>query len=310
MRPLPARGSCQDKGAILEARMNFRRLLSSGLRFPSTAKTGQSKNDISPTQVLDHYVSKYPSAQNAIDLIPGWNHAFPAEAGVVAGDAHFYHDTRIDWCIEKAAPLTGKTVLELGPLEAMHTYMLAKAGPAHIDAVEANALAYMRCLIAKEILGIANTSFWLGDFNAWLETSTRHYDLIVASGVLYHSADPVRLLELIATSAEALYVWTHYFDNAAMPPDDPRRGAFSGCVEPRLFRDLPVELHERSYHQAWRDPKFCGGLQDRHYWMTKSDIVRLLDRLDFDAEIAHDLPEHPHGPSMSVFARRRASSAA
>ena len=204
-----------------------------------------------------------------------------------------YGDGRIEWCLAEVGSAAGKTILELGPLEGMHTYMLAKAGAAHIDAVEANALAFMRCLITKEIPQIPNASFFLGDFNLWLDQPPRRYDLIVASGVLYHSADPIRLIELIARDADSFYIWTHYFDDAAMNANDKRRVPFSGRVERRMFRDLPIALHERGYFGAWRDPKFCGGFQDRHYWMTKGDILAIIDALGFAAVTAHDEPNHP-----------------
>jgi hypothetical protein len=257
------------------------------------------------TKTLDHYVATFPTWQNAIDVVPGWNHAFPPAAGVTAGPGHMYEDSRISWCLEKMGTLHGKHVLELGPLEGMHTYMLSRAQPDKIDAIEANALAFLRCLVTKEVLALDKASFRLGDFNAWLEKSGVRYDLIVASGVLYHSSDPIRLLELIGSSSDCFYLWTHYFDSNAMGIDDDRRVPFSGRVEVRDYNGLRLELHERSYYAAWKDPKFCGGFQDRHYWMTKQDILRLANRIGFDTEIAHDEPEHVNGPSCSIFARRR-----
>jgi hypothetical protein len=254
--------------------------------------------------VLDHYVTKYPGPQNAVDAVPGWNHAFPPETGVSAGPAHFYQDSRIAWCLNEVGPLDNRVVLELGPLEGMHSYMLAKAGAHHVDAIEANALAYVRCLITKEILQIENVAFHLGDFNLWLENPPRRYDLIIASGVLYHSADPIKLLERIARNADTFYIWTHYFDSEAMKEDDLRRVPFSGKIEQRSFQDLSIQLFERSYFQAWRDPRFCGGFQDRHYWMTKQDILAILATLGFTSVTAHDEPAHPNGPSLSIFARR------
>ena len=42
-------------------------------------------------------------------------------------------------------------------------------------------------------------TFLLGDFVKHLETHPdERYDMVLASGVLYHSTDPVHLLELIA----------------------------------------------------------------------------------------------------------------
>jgi hypothetical protein len=265
-------------------------------------------------RVLDAYVEAAPSRQHAIDMIPGWNHAFPPEYEVTAGPAHMHEDSRIHWAVEQFGGLEGKTVLELGPLEGAHTALMERLGARRLDAVEANKLAYLRCLIAKEIYWLRRSRFHLGDFVAHLETDRRRHDLIVACGVLYHMKDPPRLLELIAARTNAVYIWTHYFSEEAMPPGDRRRVAFRSPKPPRQenirevrFHGLDLTLRERSYHKAWEDSAFCGGPIDLHYWMEKSEILAALRALGFDdIRVAHDDPEHVNGPAMSIFARRGA----
>ena len=257
------------------------------------------------SSVLDHYVIKPPSAQNAIDSVPGWTSAMPPETGLRAGAATLFADARIAWLLQDCVQIAGKSVLELGPLEGLHTYMLARAGAAKIDAIEANALAFVRCLITKEVLKIERANFFLGDFLAGLDATSERYDLVVASGVLYHSQDPVRLLELIAAKADTLYLWTHYFDETAMPKDDLRRLPFSETSKVREACGVTVRLYERSYQKAWRDPSFCGGMHNMHYWMERTDLLNLLTALGFGRlSIQHEEPDHQNGPSFSIFAER------
>jgi Methyltransferase domain len=256
--------------------------------------------------ILDEYVDAFPSPQNAIDLIAGWNHALPPTAGVVTGSTiPMFADSRIDWCVEQFGGITSCRVLELGPLEGAHTYMLHQQRPALIHSIEANKLSFMRCLIVKQLLSLDRATFMLGDFRKWLDQSSERYDLIVGSGVLYHMPEPIRLLELMSQRTDALYIWTHYFSEQAMPPGDPRRGAFSGDVKVIKYAGLPFRLHKRSYHQAWRNKSFCGGMQDEHYWMEREQILHIINLLGFDdVRIGHDTPDHPNGPSLSIFARR------
>ncbi len=257
------------------------------------------------SDVLNHYVATLPTQQNAIDSVPGWTGAMPPETGLHAGTSHLYADNRIAWLLQSCFQVAGKTVLELGPLEGFHTYMLDRAGAASVEAIEANTLAYVRCLITKEVLKLARASFFLGDFAKWLENTEKRYDLLVASGVLYHSHDPVRLLELICEKSSAVYLWTHYFDDSAMPRDDRRRVPFSEAVETRISHGVAVRLYERSYYKAWRDPSFCGGMQDRHFWIDRADILNLLAAMGFGrVVIAHEEPDHVNGPSFSIFAER------
>jgi hypothetical protein len=255
--------------------------------------------------VLDEYVVGMPSAQNAIDALPGWNQALPPGANVVAGSGAFYHDPRILWAIEQFGSIEGRRILELGPLEASHTWLLEQHRPSEIDAVEANKLSYMRCLVVKEILDLKKARFYLGDFSRWLESSDRRYDFVVASGVLYHMDDPIQLLELIAARTDAFYLWTHYVSDAAMPIGDPRRGALVGAVEKRESHGVQVRLYKRSYYGAWKSKSFCGGIHDLHRWIERDDIVALIKSLGFDdLRVAHDEPDHQNGPSFSIYASR------
>jgi hypothetical protein len=275
--------------------------------------TRGAKADLDAFNQAEAYVFEAPSAQNAIDLIPGWNHAFPPQFGLRAGNAMMFEDPRIHWAIEQFGPLEGRRVLELGPLEAAHTSMLDRLGPALIDSVEANKLAFLRCLIAKEVYGFKHVRFHLGDFVKWLERGEARYDLIIACGVLYHMENPLELLALIAGKTDAVSIWTHYFSEDAMPPGDKRRVAFRSQKPPfeersRIveFRGINVTLHERSYYNAWKKTVFCGGPIDLHYWMQKNDLLAVLAALGFDdVRVEHDDPGHVNGPAFSIFARRK-----
>src|SRR5262249_16817371 len=155
----------------------------------------------------------------------------PTALGLNAGKHHLYADDRLDWALRSFGSIEGKTILEVGPLEGMHTYMLHRQRPARIDAIEANRLCFLRCLVTRQILDISSASFLLGDIQAWLTDHEEVYDFAIASGVLYHMADPGEFLRLLASRANAVFIWTHFFLEEAMPKGDVRRNPFSGKVE-------------------------------------------------------------------------------
>lgn len=256
------------------------------------------------TDLFDAYVNEHPSLQNAVDIVPGWSTCFPESLNIRAGHLATYQDPRIHWAIECYGSLEGKKVLELGPLEGGHTYMLDNAG-AQVEAIEANQLAFMRCLISKEIMGMSRTKFWLGDFVKWLENKEDTYDLIIASGILYHMLNPLHLIELISQRSQAVYFWTHVMSDEAMPIDDPRRIVFNAQVEITPFHGINVQTYRRTYLNADANPAFCGGMQDEHRWINREDLISALRAVGFnDIKINHEEPQHQFGPAFSIFAQK------
>lgn len=258
---------------------------------------------------FQQYEDHAPHAQHMINLYDGWTSSFPPEAGVVAGTLALYADTRIAWALEQFGSLEGRSVMEIGPLEGMHSYMLETyAGrPARLDCVEANRRCFQRCLVTKEVLGMQTARFHLGDASLWLDESEVNYDLVVGSGVLYHMREPGEFLERVARRARALFLWTHVFDEAAMPKGDVRRTPFL-ADDDKVGREVAgafVRYHRRAYHKANTLSSFCGGMDDLHHWISRDDLLALIGRLGFGTvRTAFEEPDHPGGPALAIYASR------
>lgn len=247
---------------------------------------------------------RMPHHQNAIDALPGWSSYFPVP-DLQAGTIPLFQDDRILTALKAFGSLEGTEILEVGPLEAMHTYILNKERPANIDAIEANQSCFLRCLVTKEILRLDRATFLLGDIQKWLQYTHKTYDFALASGVLYHMPDPGQFLQLLAKRAKAVFLWTHYFDEEAMPSDDVRRRPFSGRVEVRSIAGIDLRYHERSYQHADQNASFCGGMKDRHFWLERDQILSLLEQLGFTSiQVQATDNEHPGGPCFSIFAKQ------
>ena len=257
-----------------------------------------------PEGTFRQYESSFPTNQNAIDAVPGWSTALPAEFNTVSGLLQTYNDERIGWAATCYGDLQDANVLELGPLEAGHTIQLERLG-ACVTGIEANKLAYLRCLIVKEIVGLKKAQFKLGDFIKWLELSGQTYDFIVASGVLYHMGDPLRFIDLAAKSSNVLYIWTHFVHDDMMPVGDPRRAVLAKTPTMVDFHGTALRLYRRTYASAPANDSFNGGMIDTHSWMHRDDILEALRLVGFsDIRTAQERADHPNGPCFSVFARR------
>ena len=174
--------------------------------------------------------------------------------------------------------------------------MLDRAGAKSIIAIEGSKSAYLKCLIAKEVLDIKSARFQLGNFVPWLENDSRRFDVIWASGVLYHMTEPLRLLELLSARTDRLYLWTHFYGDDAVPSYvKERKVPFAGTT---------VSQYERSYFMPYRRSS-CGGVFTGRAWLRRSDILKALEILGFNRiEIGFEDFAGTLGPSFAIVAQR------
>lgn len=254
--------------------------------------------------ILDAYVTSAPSTQTALDIFKGeWASKLPGElAQMAAGQIPLFEDPRVAWAIEQFGGVAGKSVLELGPLEAGHTYMLEQAGAASITAIEANTRAYLKCLIAKEILQIRRANFLCGDCLEYLRANvhTTQFDSCLASGVLYHMTNPVELLFLMSKVTKQVFIWTHYYDAKIL--SDRRNFTSKTSSEYAGFKHT---LYRQEYRKALRNLNFFGGVQSFSHWMSRDEILACLEYLGFtNLQINFEVPDHPHGPNFAIVASK------
>lgn len=267
-------------------------------KVPLAAPSGQA--------VFENYLQCPPSIQSTLDLFEGeWASRLPPPyEGLRAGSIPLFEDERIAWLIDRLGGLHGMRVLELGPLEAGHTFMLEQGGADSVLGIEANVRAYLRCLIIKELLSLRRARFLCGDFVEWLRTAQDRFDLCVASGVLYHMRQPVELLELISEKADCIFLWTHYYDADRIPSGSPMAANFADTVE--AAHDGFAHVLHRQVYGPELQTGFCGGNERFSMWMEREGVLGALEHFGFrDVEIGFDVPDHPNGPSLALLARRR-----
>lgn len=249
------------------------------------------------------FVDWFPVRENAGRAFDGeWSSAVPGLP--MTGKAPLFEDGRIIWFEERLGGFAGKRVLELGPLEGGHTYMMTQRG-AEVVAIESNLRAWMRCLVVKDALNMTGATFLLGDFVSYVADSPPQVDFALASGVLYHMTDPVTFLHKLCGVSDAVGLWTHYFNadvlQALGVPD-------KFDFKPRKVttpHGRTVELYYQRYLGALEWTGFCGGSAPGSSWMRRQDILGMLEDEGFVCETFLDQSDHPNGPAFCVFGRRR-----
>jgi len=254
--------------------------------------------------VLSNYVKKSPHHQNAIDIFKNeWSSKLPS--GLRAGDHNLFDNDLIKWAEKEMGGFKNQTFLELGPLEAGQTYMLEKRGAQSILAIESHTRAFLKCLIVKEIYGLKNSNFLLGDFIEFLKDyKGKKFDVCLASGVLYHMINPVELLFLISRVSDKIILWTHYYDRDIIGSDVKKSYKF-GKASTETYNGFSHVLHRYNYLNAMDSAAFCGGSNPYSNWMTRDDILKLLGQLGYqDIRIKADVKEMPNGSVISLVALR------
>lgn len=256
--------------------------------------------------ILDAYLKTIPSDQNILDLFDNeWSSFVPGEGRLARpGPAHVFDDGRIHWASQFFGGFSGLNVLELGPLEAGHTTMLEKSGAASVLSIEANTRAFLKCLCIKELFQLQRSRFLLGDFVEYLRHSKGRFDLVVASGVLYHMLDPVELLTLIAQVTDRIFIWTHYYDDDIIR-SIPGLSRKFGKPKTEVRNGVVITSSEQSYLESLNWSGFCGGSAIGSVWMTRESILNYVRSLGFGRiETAMIQPDHQNGPAFAFCASR------
>ena len=252
-----------------------------------------------------NFVTTAPSAQTALDAVPdAWASSFPPPLdGLQAGRAPLFDDPRVSWAFEALGGVQGMAVLDLGPLEGAHSYMAQRAGADRVVAIEANRLAFLKCLVTKELLDLSSCSFRCGEVNEYLSSTSETFDVCIACGILYHMVEPVRLIDLISRAASRLVMWTHVFADDALA--NRNLAGKLGAAQEVDYEGFRHRVHRHTYGLDSRLGGFFGGTQTYSNWLPRDDLMRALAHFGWSkVEVAFDEPSHPNGPALALVATR------
>lgn len=255
---------------------------------------------------FNKFEKRLPTPQTAVDIFKDrWlcdlSDAVP---GVVSGKIPLFGNsdqrpTLAAHHLGHADSFKGMKILELGPLEAAHTYHLEKLGADSIVSVEANAEAFLKCLIVKELLGL-KSKFHFGDLLEFMTEKLNsspddRFDVVFCSGVLYHMSDPLHLIELLSKTADRCFVWTHYYKEGL-----PNRTAKAG---ERAGFKATYWVHR--YGDTMQSSSFMGGNQPTAAWLTREELLNAFRHFGYQTiEVVGEDGEHELGPHIGFTAKK------
>ena len=128
--------------------------------------------------------------------------------------------------------------------------------------------------------------------------------MVNASGVLYHQRNPAELLALICRTTDALILWTHYYDAAAIAKLRRANTRFPGFAE-ESYEGFRYRAYKHEYLHSVRMPGFCGAGASSSQWMERQAILDCLRNFGMThISIAFEDTTHDNGPSFNLVATR------
>jgi SAM-dependent methyltransferase len=178
--------------------------------------------------------------------------------------------------------LEGLTLVDLGCLEGGFTLAFAQHGAPHALGIEARELSVRRCELARDLLGLDNAEFACSDVNDELARRDP-FDVVFASGILYHVADPAQpLRRMRAVCAHMALIDTH----VAHPTTVTHQ--CSELIEMtsggQTYRGRRYREHSRGDSRAQRDRRPWSAWEDDDvFWPLEDDLVAMIRHAGFNA---------------------------
>lgn len=179
--------------------------------------------------------------------------------------------------------------------------MMHQVGARLITAGEANARAYLKYLLVKELYQLQDATFLHGEVMAYLAETEQRFEVCVASAILYHMSDPAGFLERCAQVSRRLFSWTHYAIPETIAQHPVLKDKITDC-ELAEFRGHEYTLYHYAYQEALGWEGFCGGAATTCRWITRDAIMAILRHCGYHkVDVLFDEPEqHPNGPHLCL----------
>jgi SAM-dependent methyltransferase len=177
---------------------------------------------------------------------------------------------------------TRRRILDLGCLEGGFAIAFATLGAREVIGIEARPTNLKRADMARERLGVRNVSFIQGDVNKLDVAALGSFDVVFASGILYHLDDPFSFVERVfeLTSDVAL------FDTHVALPDVHNHGLSASLLTRshnghdyvgRVYFEYPPEASQDEVeYLLWNSYS-----NSNSFWLREHDLVRLLYETGF-----------------------------
>lgn len=189
--------------------------------------------------------------------------------------------------------LSGKRIIDLGCLEGGYTATFARMGAEKAVGIEARNLNFERCMLVKRCLKLDNLTFYKEDVKNITTEQFGKFDIVFASGILYHLDDPFTFLKnvydltldfaLIDTHVAHKDFYAHSCSKKLI------QRTFNGnTYTGRVAFEYPEEKGrsgeiENLLWAAYSNPT--------SFWLTEESLVQMLKDIGFEHVVKVNTPQ-------------------
>ena len=175
--------------------------------------------------------------------------------------------------LNRAFPLSGKRVIEFGPMEGAQTAGLVNLGAASVTSIEARAVSFIKTMIARYCFGWDNVTIVMDDFHNADSRKYGTFDLAFAHGVYYHSFAPFLFFENLMTLSDRIFIGG-YCTGPTQPSDSRETLEYQG----RKYLVKRIEIGN-SYNNA---------VNSFAYHFSNEDLVSFFRERDYQVQVMMD----------------------
>jgi len=175
--------------------------------------------------------------------------------------------------------LADKTIVDLGCNEGGFAVEFARLGAKESVGIEAREVSWLRCELVRKLARLQNLKFVRGDVMVELARWPSSFDVVFASGILYHVTDPHQLLsDIFAACRGAVLIDTHVARREApshVCSEEIVSRTFGGkSYQGRLFPEVSDTARESQLWAAW-------GPNNTSFWLLEDELLTMMRAIGF-----------------------------
>jgi SAM-dependent methyltransferase len=222
----------------------------------------------------------------ASDLLPFTAHRVELEPGVWTidggGEDPFESAATLALLEHTGGDLQGSRVLDVGCLEGGYTVAFARLGAREAVGLEIRETNLRRCRFLEDHLRLPNVRFVRDDAREIAAERLGSFDVVFASGILYHLEDPFDFLQrCFDITSDLLVIDTHLASenhvshgcSERVTTREWRGGSYRGREAVEDMQGLPPEKIEALNWAAWG--------HSVTFWLTERSLLHALSNVGF-----------------------------